>query len=187
MNPPPKKIIFLDRDGVINRFPGKGLYVVREDAFEFLPGSLEALRLLQTAGYESHVVSNQGCVSRGMITERELGRLTERMQNEVLRAGGRLTGVHYCIHQKADNCSCKKPMTTLFEKALDGRVADRASIPMIGDSAEDMEAARRMGFLKILVLSGRTVEADLAAFAPTPDAVKNDLLDAVRWLLRQKS
>lgn len=182
-----KKIIFLDRDGVINHFPGKGLYVVREDAFEFLPGALEALRLLHGAGYESHVVSNQGCVARGMISETDLGRLTDRMRAEVLRAGGCLTGVHYCIHQKTDNCSCKKPLTTLFEKALAGRPVDPASIAMIGDSEEDMEAARRLGFLKVLVLSGRTAVADLAAFAPTPDAVKGDLLEAVRWLLRQKS
>jgi D-glycero-D-manno-heptose 1,7-bisphosphate phosphatase len=122
-----------------------------------------------------------------MITERDLGRLTDRMRDAILRAGGRLAGVHYCTHQKADGCACKKPSTTLFENALAGRAVDRASIAMVGDSEEDMEAARRMGFLKILVLSGRTAEADLPAFAPAPDAVKNDLLDAVRWLLRRKS
>lgn len=187
MDPAPRKLIFLDRDGVINRFPGKGLYVVRQDAFEFLPGSLEALRLLQVAGYETHVVSNQGCVSRGMITREGLSRLTEHMLAEVRRAGGGIRDVHYCVHQKADGCACKKPATLLFEKALAGRNAPPGSIAMIGDSEEDMEAARRMGFLKVLVLSGRTAAADLESFVPTPDAVKADLLEAVRWLLRKKS
>lgn len=181
------KLIFLDRDGVINRFPGKGLYVVREDAFEFIPGSLEALALLKTAGYEVRVVSNQGCVSRGMITMAELDRLTDRMLAEVRRAGGEITEVHYCVHQKADKCECKKPMTTLFEKGIGVRAFDRAAITMIGDSEEDMEAARRMGFHKVLVLSGRTAKEDLDSFAPTPDAVKDNLLDAVRWILRKKS
>ena len=182
----PNKIIFLDRDGVINHFPGKGLYVVRQEAFEFLPGALEAFQLLRAAGYEVHIVSNQGCVSRGMISLVELGQLTEQMTEKVRKAGGEIQAVHYCVHQKSDACECKKPKTTLFEKALGGRFVSRSEIAMIGDSEEDMEAARRMGFLKVLVLSGRTTVKDLESFAPTPDVVQNNLLDAVQWILQKK-
>ena len=77
-----KKIIFLDRDGVINRFPGMGNYVTRQSEFHFIPGSLEAVSLLTQAGFEVNVVSNQGCVSRGLLSVAKLGRITKKMNEE---------------------------------------------------------------------------------------------------------
>ena len=99
-------IIFLDRDGVLNRFPGKGRYVTRWSPFSFLPGAKKAVRLLSDAGHELVVISNQGGVSRGLLTKKDLQGITDRMLGAVERSGGKIHKVFYCIHQTSDACNC---------------------------------------------------------------------------------
>ncbi len=54
------KVVFLDRDGVINEFPGNGKYVTKLKEFRFVPGSLDAIRILTNEGY-----SIFGCFQSG--------------------------------------------------------------------------------------------------------------------------
>ncbi len=178
--------MFLDRDGVINAFPGKGLYVIRPEAFRLIPEAVEGIRLLTEAGYELHVVSNQGCVSRGLITPKELEDLTGGMLKDIAAAGGRIAGVHYCMHQTSDGCDCRKPKTALFIRALNGRRVDPERVAFIGDSEEDMLAGHSLGCRKVLVLSGRLKKSDVQNLPVKPDAVKRDLLEAAKWLLAEK-
>ncbi len=181
------KIVFLDRDGVINRFPGKGLYVTRQEDFQFLPRAFEAVRLLTEAGCEIFVISNQGCVSRGLITEKALGLMTSGMIEEIQKHGGKIKKVYYCPHQKSDNCDCKKPKIKLFQEALEGRTPDMKEVYFVGDSIEDMEAGAALGCRTALVLSGRTAPEDVASFPVKTGTVKKDIWEAAEWILREKS
>ena len=181
------RLVFLDRDGVINHFPGKGLYLVEEHKFHFIPGALTAIRLLTRAGFRLVVVSNQGCVSRGMITRASLMRMTKRMLKKVKASGGKIHKVYYCLHQKADGCACKKPKTLLFEKAMKGLKLKRKEVYFVGDSEEDIMAGHTIGCQTVLVLSGRSKKKDTHAFPKKPHFIKKDLLEAARWILKKKS
>ena len=181
------KIIFLDRDGVINKFPGMGEYVTAWKKFRFLPNSKKALAFLTKKGYAIYIVSNQGGVSRGRMTLEDLNEMTSKMLASVRKAGGNIKEVLYCTHQTSDRCGCKKPKTELFKKALRGKKVNLKSIFFIGDSREDMEAGRNLGCRTLLVLSGRTRRADIAGFPVEPDAVKKNLWEAVRWITQKKS
>ena len=185
--PRKKKIIFLDRDGVINRFPGMGAYVTSLDAFHFIPGSLRAIQILTAAGFEINIISNQGCVSRGMISETKLSQLTLCMMAQIKKSGGLVQGVFYCVHQMSDGCLCKKPNVTLLRKAIGRRKFLLKEIFFIGDSREDMQAAKNLKCQALLVLSGRTKKKDLGTFEPKPDVVKKNLLEAARWIIQKKS
>lgn len=92
------QIVFLDRDGVINRKIEDG-YVTRWSEFEFLPGVKEAIRRLKEADCGIYVVSNQACVNRGRVTREELDEITERMLSEIREAGGEVHDVAYCPHR----------------------------------------------------------------------------------------
>ncbi len=179
-------LVFLDRDGVINRFPGKGLYVTRVDDFHFLPGALEAIQRLTKAGAEIHVVSNQGCVSRGLISGSELDRMTDEMLAQIQSYGGRIQQVHYCRHQTSDACECKKPKIKLFQNAIGDRAIDLNTVCFVGDSLEDIQAGKNLGCKALLVLSGRTVREDLTQWPVQPDTIQNNLMDAVTWILQKK-
>jgi len=154
--------------------------------FAFIPGSLQALRLLNERGFEAHVISNQGCVSRKLITLKGLRQITEHMTRGIRRAGGRLTGVHYCFHQSSDGCACKKPKTGLFKKAAGKRRIRWSGVYFIGDSPEDIEAGKRIGCKTVLVLSGRMKRKDVLALPEAPDRVEKNLLAAARWILKQE-
>ena len=179
------RLIFLDRDGVINHFPGKGVYVVREKQFRFLPGALRAIRLLTEKGFRLVVVSNQGCVARGLITKANLKRLTKRMLKEVKASGGKIHKVYYCMHQRSDRCACKKPKTLLFEKAMKGLRLKRKEVYFIGDSEEDVAAGHAIGCRTVLVLSGRSKKKDLRYFPRKPHFVEKNLWEAAQCILKR--
>ena len=75
--------ILLDRDGVLNGGRRGPSTSGDPDEFEWLPGALEALRLLTDGGYRLFVVSNQAGVARGAMTEGDLMAVDERMVAEV--------------------------------------------------------------------------------------------------------
>ncbi|MBI2095709.1 MAG: HAD family hydrolase [Candidatus Omnitrophica bacterium] len=182
-----KKLLFLDRDGVINRFPGVGGYVTRWEGFEFLPNAIRALALLTKAGYEMVVISNQGCVGKGLVSSEALGEITTRMRDRIRKGGGELGGVFYCEHGPEADCECKKPKLGLFRQALRGRGGvDLESVFFIGDSVMDMEAGRNLGCRTVLVLSGRAVRSDVEEWTFRPDFIKRDLWEAAHWILQEK-
>ena len=88
-----KKIIFIDRDGVINKDPGgwtEHSYVTRREDFIFLKGAKEGILALSRAGYEIVVISNQAGVAKGHYSEKELKEINDNMLNEISRFGGRI-------------------------------------------------------------------------------------------------
>lgn len=179
------KFIFLDRDGVINEFPGFGQYVTSLAQFRLLEGSAQAVALLKSAGFEVNIISNQGCVSRGLITREELNRITETLKKDVEAAGGHIDGVYYCPHQTSDACECRKPKAGLLHQALQERPIDLQASYFIGDSEEDMMAGQLFGCRTILVLSGRSKKEDVPSFKAKPHFVKNNLLEAAQWILKK--
>ncbi|MEA3305782.1 MAG: D-glycero-beta-D-manno-heptose 1,7-bisphosphate 7-phosphatase [Candidatus Omnitrophota bacterium] len=182
-----KKVIFIDRDGVINRDPGgwtKYNYVTKWDEFFFIPGSIEALRRIKGAGYKICLISNQGGISKGYFTQKDLDELSKRMRKEIEEGGGKIDELYYCPHHDKDNCECRKPKTGLIEQAAGKMHIDFKNTFMIGDSIRDVEAGKRMGMKTILVLSGKTTLAETRNWNVRPDYIKKNLLEAVELMLK---
>lgn len=144
------RFILLDRDGVINRKIRNG-YVASWKDFLFLPGALEALRLLTESGYRPIVVSNQAGVGKGLMTWSALNLITARFRRKVEAAGGRIHKVYYCIHRKEARCPCRKPRPGLLLKARQENNFEFGETCFVGDSLSDLLAARRVGCPMILV------------------------------------
>ena len=79
-------VVFLDRDGVINRDSSE--YVKNWAEFAFLPGSLEALAQLTRHGFELIVITNQSIINRAMVPLAVLQETHRRMQEAVEQARG---------------------------------------------------------------------------------------------------
>ncbi len=177
------KLIFLDRDGVINRDPGFGGYVTTPEEFEFLPGSVEALKRLNQAGYAVIVISNQAGVAKGLYSRRDLDDITAKMIGELEKEGAKIYSVHYCPHRDEDNCTCRKPKTGLFSQAAEGLQVDFSDTFFVGDNRRDVLAAKAIGCKSIFVLSGNTKLEDLDV---KPNFIAKDLLEAVDKIVLQK-
>lgn len=147
----PKKAVFIDRDGVINRKMPEGDYVKSWEEFEFLPGIIEALRRLAEAGYAIFVVTNQRGISRGLMTEANLRDIHSRMEEELQRHGIILAGIYYCPHGYEDDCDCRKPKPGLLLRAAAEHGVDLSASVFIGDSEKDIEAGVAAGCRTILI------------------------------------
>lgn len=177
-----KPVVFLDRDGVINEYPGDGNYVTNQREFKFIPGSLEAICKLSKEGFKLFVVSNQAGVAKGLYNQEDLAKINAKILQSVKKCGGSISGIYYCTHLPSDNCDCRKPKPGLLKKALaENRIKIDSSF-FIGDSFQDMEAARNFGAKSVLVLSGREKIANRADWEFEPDYVFDSLLLAAHYL-----
>lgn len=179
------RAIFLDRDGVINY--NRTDYVKSWTEFEFLPGSLQALRYLHEAGYQVFVVTNQAAVGRKLITQATLDDIHARMRSQVLLHGGKIHDLAYCPHEPAESCYCRKPSPgMIIQLARQWRV-DLSQAYLIGDACSDVSAAHRAGCPAILVRTGRGAEQlQTTEFEiDPPDLVAENLYAAVSWVLQR--
>ncbi|MBD3296205.1 MAG: HAD-IIIA family hydrolase [Candidatus Omnitrophica bacterium] len=184
-----QQVVFIDRDGVINR-DGWGRtrhgYITRWEDWEFIPGVLEAFRLFTEAGYTTVIISNQKCVARGLLSERELSELTEKYKNAIKESGGRVDRVYYCVHSDEDRCTCRKPAEGLFLRAArDLGIESFDGKYMIGDSERDMAAGRKAGLRNILVLTGKSSADDARRWENKPDLICKDLLEAAETVISE--
>ncbi len=184
------KIIFIDRDGVINQDPmaanTRKEYITDWPEFHFLPGVLEALKRLTKNGYKIIIVSNQAGVGKGIYTKDKLDEITKNMLREIEAAGGKIHSVQYCIHTKEDNCDCRKPNTGLFKKAIEGLSVDFTNTYFIGDTKRDILAGKKIGCRTILVLSGKTKDkSKVSGWEIKPDVIAKDLNEAVNGIIME--
>jgi len=146
-----KKVIFLDRDGVINKKAPKADYVKSWEEFEFLPGVLEGIRLLKENDYQIFIISNQAGIARGLMTEEDLAGIHNNMISEIEKNGGRIDGVYYCPHGWDENCECRKPKPGMFYRASREHHIDLSKSYFIGDDERDKIAGEAAGMKTILV------------------------------------
>lgn len=182
------KAIFLDRDGVINRYPGDKEYVKSWEEFHFLPKVSQALRRLNEAGFKVFVISNQAGVLKGVYTRESLESITENMLKELGKHKVAISGVFYCIHRKEDNCSCRKPKTGLIDSAIKKLASDGYELSLkgsyfIGDTITDMEAGKKSGLKTILVFSGKEKPDNKDNWQVRPDFTSKGLAEAVTIVL----
>lgn len=178
------KIIFLDRDGVINEYPGDRDYVKSWEEFHFLPEAKSALKRLNDNGFKIFILSNQAGVAKGIYSQENLDLITKNMLQELIEAGVVIAGVHYCIHRDEDNCSCRKPKTGLIEKAIAALGEKKADIELgssyfIGDTLRDVEAGKGAGLKTILVFSGKEKPQNQQDWNILPDYTAKGLKEAV--------
>jgi len=173
-------IIFLDRDGVVNEYPGHGEYVTSVKGLKLVKGAKEAIKLLTKSRYKIFIVSSQAGVSKGLFTKKTLNEITEKMLSQIAKAGGKINKVMYCTHATGEDCECRKPKTGLFIKASGDLGKDFRDVYFIGDDKRDVETARNLGCRSILVFSGKSTKKDLHNWEFLPDRTARNLLEAVK-------
>jgi D-glycero-D-manno-heptose 1,7-bisphosphate phosphatase len=190
-------VLFLDRDGVLNEKAPAGRYIVAPYDLRLLPGVGEALATLraEVPGLRIAVVTNQRGLALGILTPEALEDAHTRLREQLAAAGARIDRIEVCPHDEG-TCMCRKPGTGLFERVLSAwpdASAERSA--MVGDSAADIIAGRRIGVRTYLVgdPERRSSEAATArAAAAEPDEQALSLASLVAdgqlsaWFLRDR-
>ena len=183
MHKPLRKVVFIDRDGVINVDLWK--YVETWKEFRFEKGALEALKTLTDKGFDIFIISNQAGVGDGIFSEAAMWQVHEKMVAAMAKREIKIRGARYCTHAKKARCECRKPKTQLLEKAVANLTFNKEKTYFVGDKFSDLEAGKNFGVKKILVRTGygKETEGKLKKKLQ-PDHIVNDLRDAVQIILK---
>ncbi len=182
------KVIFLDRDGTINKEDG---YITRVDQLHLYEGALPALRMLKEMGYRIVIVSNQAGVAKALLTEPALIEINNALLSMLRAEGILIDRLYYCPHhpdavvpEYKKDCECRKPKTGMIMRAVQELGVHVEGAYMIGDKLTDIELARNFDGRGILLLTGYGNE-EIKKLDPqkhNPVYIGKDILDAAAWI-----
>jgi D-glycero-D-manno-heptose 1,7-bisphosphate phosphatase len=187
-----KRAVFLDRDGTINKDVG---YPSSFSMIEIFPYSFEAIKKINDAGLLAVIVSNQSGVGRGLIVEKDLVDIHQKLRGAFAKHGAHFDGVYYCPHYRLSsipryrkNCRCRKPNPGMGLQAAAELNIDMNNSYMVGDKVEDILFGYNIQAKPILLLTGfgQEVLPKLKKKRIVPAYVASNVLDAVNWILQQE-
>lgn len=143
--------LFLDRDGVINKKLDND-YVKHSTEFEFIDGSLNALRILNPLFGTIVIVTNQQCIGKKIIFPEDLELIHQNMLYEITYLKGRIDKIYYSPYLAAENHPTRKPgIGMALEAKKDFPQIDFSKSIMVGDSMSDMEFGRKAGMKTVYI------------------------------------
>lgn len=143
--------LFLDRDGVINKKLDND-YVKHWIEFEFLEGSIEALKKLSPLFGRIVVVTNQQGIGKGLYRTEDLELIHKNMIYELSYGGGRIDKVYFSPYLNEENHPSRKPSTGMGLQAKnDFPEIDFSKSIIVGDSISDMQFGRTLGMKTVFI------------------------------------
>ena len=149
-----KKIILIDRDGVINKKAKKGYYVSKWDQMIFIKDTIQTLMLLSNKGYKFIIISNQAGLSRNMINKNDYKEINYNLAKMFKIKKINLLNIYTCPHHWDEKCLCRKPNPGLFFKASKRYNFRLDKVIYIGDQQTDLEASYN-AFVKPVLLTNK--------------------------------
>ena len=145
--------LFLDRDGTLNFDPG---YLGDPNSVKLLPGVSKSLaKLKNDYKFKLIVISNQSGISRGLISEKDVIAVNDRI-NQILEVDDvSIDAFYFCpFHPEFDpveKCECRKPSPNMvFEAAKDYDI-DLSRSYFVGDSVCDVLCGINAGVKTVLI------------------------------------
>lgn len=143
--------VFLDRDGTVI---AEKHYLHDPAEVELLPGAAEGLRRLAALGLPLVLVSNQSGVGRGYFSRSDVDRVHGRLLELLEAQGARLDALYVCPHAPDQQCSCRKPLPGLIDRAAAELGLDPAESFVIGDKPCDVDLGLVVNATTFLVTTG---------------------------------
>lgn len=176
-NEEPRKVAFLDRDGTLIEEVN---FLSKVDDLQVFPYTFEAVKLLKDAGFLVFVVTNQSGIGRGIFDTDAMHAIHEELQSQL---DGMIDAFYFCPHLPCDGCTCRKPSLGMIESAAANFPIDFEGSWMIGDKNIDVETGRNAGVRCAMVMTGYG-RMHVGKLEIAPDVIAEDLLEAVRAMLR---
>jgi D-glycero-D-manno-heptose 1,7-bisphosphate phosphatase len=180
----PRRALFLDRDGVINREIG---YLSRKEDVVFVDGIFALCRTAKTLGYVLIVVTNQAGIARGYYTEADFEALMLWMRAEFKRKGSELDAVYYCpyhpdhgIGEYKQEHEDRKPGAGMLRRGAWEFGVDLGASVMVGDRCSDVAAANTAGLRHVFLVTGTETEDCSHRYVRV-----DSLLEVEQWLVQR--
>jgi histidinol-phosphate phosphatase family protein len=176
----PKKILLIDRDGVINKKAPKGEYINKWKDFEWIPETRTAMIHLAKEGFKFIVISNQAGIARGMVEHSELNRIHHKMKGDLINNGVDIIDIYFCPHNWDEGCLCRKPNPGMLLQASKEHLFRLDKTLFIGDDPRDCQAAERAGAKSVFVGDDKDLKGLLSEELPIVSSpALDDIVDII--------
>jgi histidinol-phosphate phosphatase family protein len=155
------------------------------------PFAVNALKMLQSAGYTIIVISEQPAVAYG-LAEAAVERMRQYLEALLMMFSVRIGGYYYCPHDPAGSvaayarvCECRRPAPGLLLRAAGEHQIDLNASWLLGSARQDRAVAGRAGCRAALVIPemAELLHTDGAPAESNDDAVFEDICSAAEHIL----
>jgi D-glycero-D-manno-heptose 1,7-bisphosphate phosphatase len=175
------------RTGVFLDLGGTLVEPLKPESLEELtviPGVIEGIARLSAAGLVCPVVTVQSRIAKGIFSAADFENWFASFAGMLRDRGALVVGPYVCPHRFAEPCACKKPNPLLYERAALEHGIDMTRSFVIGDSPDDVRAARRFGARGCLVRTGWAADSRVVQdAAPDATVIVASFKEAVDWVL----
>ncbi|MBI4705895.1 MAG: HAD-IIIA family hydrolase [Deltaproteobacteria bacterium] len=196
--------LILDRDGTLVDFVrdpelGSVSPAFHPDHLRLLPGVVDGLRAFAAAGYLLAIATNQPDAAKGRIPVRAIARTNQALVALLGRHGIAIAGIECCLHHPEGGpggdpalvrtCDGRKPGPGMLLRLVARLGLDPAASWLVGDTENDLGAARAAGLRCALVVPVRRCDicplANRPPGAGAPDLVASRLDELAGVLLAE--
>ena len=181
----PKKAIFLDRDGTLNKDIG---FNFKSKKYRLLYGVVDGLKKLKN-NFSFFIITNQPGIGLGLYTYEGFYNFHTLLIDELKRHGITIEETYYCPHIPEENCDCRKPKTKFIELCVKKYgPLDLKNSWMIGDHPSDIEFGKNAGCKTIYLTTGHGSKhlKDLKKKNIKPDFIAKNFLIAAEYIKNRK-
>ena len=147
-----KKILLIDRDGIINEKAKKARYIERWKDFKFINDNIKALIYLSKKGFKFVVITNQAGVSQKILSKNQLYYIHQKMKNELIQKNVELVKIYYSPDHYNDHLSkTRKPAPGMFFLASKDLKLNLDNCLYVGDDIRDCKASYNAGFNSVFI------------------------------------
>jgi len=154
---PGRAALFLDRDGAVVEETG---YLCRVDDIVVIPGAARIISTANRHGIPVVMVTNQSGIGRGYYSWAEFKSVQDAIVASLSIEGANIDAVYACPHHpeaKGDlahpDHPARKPNPGMLLQAASALALDLKSSWLVGDKADDVEAAKRAGIAGALLVA----------------------------------
>jgi len=180
-----KRIIILDRDGVINEKAPRGEYICTWEDFKFMPGVIECLKMLSVNGYSFVIISNQAGIARKKLTMGDVEAINARMLGVLKQHGIHVHKTYVCPHHWEDDCACRKPKPGMLIQASKDFLIRLDTTYFLGDDERDVLAASNCNAKSILIGDSYDKQK-LQEYSCIPEFHAQNIKEAAAYILKKE-
>lgn len=170
----PRRVLLIDRDGLINERPPQACYIETVDDIRFIEANVAALAALAAEGFTFIIISNQAGIGRGVVPAETVTQVNDFIVSRLAECGIDVIAVYVCPHSWEANCSCRKPKPGMLTKAAREHGLYLPLTVFVGDDERDVEAGNAAGAQSMLIgepSAGREGEPTLGSYQNLHDAL----------------
>lgn len=179
--------VFLDRDGTIIR---QVELLHKPSELRVFRDAASTIKTFNALGYVTVIITNQPVVARGIIGPKEVDRIHAVLVKRLAKRSAKIDAIYYCPHHPNANmkkyrmvCKCRKPSPGMILQAAKDYGIDLKKSFLVGDSTQDVLAAKRAKVKMILVKTGHGGK-DPWQYEGKPDFVVANLAGAAKVVRR---